>query len=268
MRRVLALALAVTTSGCGLIIDGAYLLSGKTEIKHEEQHRPTGQVERALEHDLVLSAATATSRPDVQLRCQSVEHGIDHVWSVQKTYENQGGWYQVHWLPVALEGLIGGALAIGVTVTCTRADTPTDCSLLYGTIPFGVDVLYSAIRLATIDPPKLVDKQRTNVHTEPRTDAVSRSTVACEPDARLMVGRSAEDPLAVQVRVDALGLVQPADVQRLVTALASQPEARLWWLTGTAGPGASGHTRCEALQTLTGRPGPGCQPPAPTAPPR
>ncbi len=258
----LAMACAFALSGCGLIIDGAYLLSGGKDTRTAEQRRPTGQVEKAFEHELAVTPATPYAGPGVQLRCQNVEHGIDRVWSVQKTYENQGGWHLVHWAPIILEGLIGGALAIGVSVTCSRGES--DCNLLYGTIPFGVDVLYSAIRLATIDPPKLVDKQRTNVHTETRKDAITQTTVACEPDARIAVGRSAVDPVALQVRVDASGMVTPLDVQRLVQALATQPDARLWWLTGTSGPGEAALSRCDALQTLTGRLGPGCQPPQAT----
>jgi hypothetical protein len=251
---------ALALSGCGLIIDGAYLLSSGKDTKSAEQRRPTGQVEKAFEHEVTLTPPTRYGAPGgVQLRCQNVEHGIDRVWNVQKTYENQGGWHLVHWAPIIIEGIIGGALAIGISVTCSRGES--DCNLLYGTIPFGVDVLYSAIRLATIDPPKLVDKQRTDVRTETRKDAVTQTTVACEPDARIAVGRSAVDPVALQVRVDPSGMVTPFDVQRVVQALATQPDARLWWLSGTAGPGETALSRCEALQALTGRLGLGCQPP-------
>ena len=171
MSRVLALCLALTASSCGLFLDGVYLISGKTSTKDVEQRRPTGQEQTAPERRLTFDG------PRVHVVCEDVTRGVDRVWNVHKTYENQGGWYQVHWLPIILEGAIGTGLAIGFGVKC--GEGTLSCDLLYATIPFAVDVAYSLIRLLTIHPPKLVDKQLTQPHTEAHLTPSATTTTAC-----------------------------------------------------------------------------------------
>ena len=104
MTRALIAGLALTASSCGLLIDGAYLLSGNKSFKDVEQRRPTGQEQTVPEHRLGFEG------PHVRVVCEDVTRGVDRVWSVHKTYENQGGWYQAHWLPIILEGAIGGVV--------------------------------------------------------------------------------------------------------------------------------------------------------------
>lgn len=218
MSRVLASVLALTASSCGLFIDGAYLLSGNKSYKDVEQRRPTGQEQTSPERRLAFEG------PRVRVVCEDVTRGVDRVWSVHKTYENQGGWYQAHWLPIILEGAIGGGLAIGFGVKCGEGSL--SCDLMYATIPFAVDVAYSLIRLLTIRPPKLVDKQL----TEPRTDAhptpsASRTT-ACEPDAEIIANASVSGgPL--RIPVDPSGWISQEDQARLVAFLLGYRDAQV-----------------------------------------
>ena len=218
MRRALIAVLALTASSCGLLIDGAYLLSGNKSFKDVEQRRPTGQEQTAPEHRLGFEG------PRVRVVCEDVTRGVDRVWSVHKTYEAQGGWYQAHWLPIILEGAIGGGLAIGFGVKCGQGEL--SCDLMYATIPFAVDVAYSIVRLLMIRPPKLVDKQL----TEPRTDAhptpSTSRTRACEPDAEIIANASVSGgPL--RLAVDPSGWISEADQQRLVAFLLGYRDAQV-----------------------------------------
>src|SRR5262249_6475221 len=95
---MLRLALiGVALSGCGVLLDGAYLISGKQYHESVEQRRPTGEAETRPEVRFVFDG------PRVGVACEAVTRGIDRVWSVDKTWERQGGLYRAHWLPVLLE---------------------------------------------------------------------------------------------------------------------------------------------------------------------
>jgi hypothetical protein len=206
MRALVLVVFALSASSCGLFLDGIYLISGKTMTKDVEQRRPTGQEQTMPERRLTSVSG------HVHVACEDVTRGVDRVWSVHKTYEHQGGWYQVHWLPIILEGLIGGGMAIGFGVKC--GDGTGNCDLLYATIPFAVEVAYSVIRLLTIDPPKLVNKALTEPHTDVHPTPTQSVTTACEPDAELIATASVSGgPL--RVRVDASGWLSPQDEQQL-----------------------------------------------------
>lgn len=218
MSRVFLCVLALTASSCGLFIDGAYLLSGNRSFKDVEQRRPTGQEQTTPEHRLAFEG------PRVRVVCEDVTRGVDRVWSVHKTYESQGGWYQAHWLPIILEGAIGGGLAIGLGVKCGEGSL--SCDLMYATIPFAVDVAYSIVRLLMIRPPKLVDKQL----TEPRTDAhltpSASSTRACEPDEEIIATASSSGgPL--RIPVDPSGWISDEDQRRLMAFLLGFRDAQV-----------------------------------------
>jgi hypothetical protein len=200
------------TSSCGLLIDGAYLLSGKNSYKDVEQRKPTGQVQTSPEKTLTFDG------PRIRVACEDVTRGVDRVWSVHKTYENQGGWYQVHWLPVLLEGIIGGGLAIGLGARCTDPTSGISCDTLYATIPFAVDVTYSLVRLLMIRPPKLVDKKLTEPRTDVHPTPAAKSTIACEADTEIVATASTSGgPL--RVRVDPSGFITDQDHQALLIFL-------------------------------------------------
>jgi hypothetical protein len=163
---------------CGLIFDGAYLLSDKHTTKVDEQRRPTGEVQTNAELSLRYEGAR------LKVSCEEVTHSVDRVWNVEKVYEYQGGFYQAHLVPVILEGVIGSALAIGLGAKC---GTDFSCDTLYATIPFGVDFTYSLIRLLTIDPPKLVDKHVNQVHVENRGTVIQRANQTCAPGTMVAV---------------------------------------------------------------------------------
>jgi hypothetical protein len=226
VRRALLVMLALSASSCGLLLDGAYLLSGKTMTKDVEQRRPTGEVQRAPERRIeVLSGHT-------HVACEDVTRGVDRVWSVHKTYEYRGGWYQVHWLPIILEGIIGAGLGIGFGVKCGDPTSGVSCTALYATIPFAVDVAYSIVRLLMIDPPKLVDKSLTEPHTDLHPTPNERLTTACEPDTEVIATASVSGgPL--RVRVDASGWLAPQDEQQLRAFLVGYRDAQVSvWANG------------------------------------
>jgi hypothetical protein len=223
MSRALVVLLALTASSCGLFIDGVYLISGKTSYKDVEQRRPTGQEQTAPERRLTFDG------PRLHVVCEDVTRGVDRVWSVHKTYENQGGWYQAHWLPIILEGAIGTGLGIGFGVKC--GEGTLSCDLLYATIPFAVEVAYSVIRLLTIHPPKLVDKQLTEPHTAAHLTPSATTTTACEPDAEIIANASVSGgPL--RIRVDASGWISAEDQARLTAFVIGYRDAQIMVYAG------------------------------------
>jgi hypothetical protein len=207
MKRALVLVLfAVTSSSCGLFLDGIYLISGNKMTKDVEQRRPTGQEQTSPERRLMSASG------HVHVACEEVTRGVDRVWSVHKTYEHQGGWYQVHFLPIFLEGIIGGALGIGFGVSCGNGTG--DCNVLYATIPFAVDIAYSIVRLLTIDKPKLVDKALTTPHTDMHPTPSHTLITSCDPDLELIAQASTSGG-PFRVPVDANGWLAPQDEFRL-----------------------------------------------------
>jgi hypothetical protein len=200
--------LLLPLTGCGLIIDGAYLLSDKHTTKTEEQRRPSGEQQTQSELRLGFEAE------HLKVSCEEVTHSVDRVWNVEKVYEYQGGFYQAHWLPVILEGAIGVGLAVGLGVKCNDPSSDISCNTLYATIPLGADALYSLIRLLTIDPPKLVDKHTNLMHVESEGTVLQRVGVACPPDTTVAVlnGKAHE-------RVDAAGYMSPQAQERIERAM-------------------------------------------------
>jgi len=241
-----ALSLFVTlcfTSGCGLIIDGAYLLSSKRYTREDKQSKRTELAQVSFEHDVRVEQG------QVWLACEDIERGVDRVWTVKKTYEFQGGIHQAHWLPLILDTVIAGALTIGFGTSCGQTGSPDSCNALWGAVPLWTDAVYSAIRLLTIDPPKLVGKERGEPQTEPSPTANWRRTVACEPDAMIIVGSSAADPMAQFFRVDAWGAMSASEQQRLVMALQREGTALMWSAGGQA-PRTANVARCDALRAV------------------
>lgn len=218
--RALITLVAIAGSSCGLLIDGAYLISGKNSYKDVEQRRPTGQVQTGPERRLTIDGSR------VRVACEDVTRGVDRVWSVHKTYEHQGGWYQAHWLPVLLEGIIGGGLAIGLGSRCADPTSGVDCNLLYGTIPFAVDVTWSLLRLLMIRPPKLVDKKLTQPRTDVHPTPTAKTTIACEPDTELVANASTSGgPL--RIRVDPGGWISEAEHAQLMNFMFGYKDAQL-----------------------------------------
>lgn len=244
MRRALALVTTLCfSSGCGLLIDGVYLISDKRYTREEQQSKRTELAQVIFEHDVRVEQG------QVWLACEDIERGVDRVWKVQKTYESQGGLHQAHWLPLILDTLIGGALTIGFGKACGETGAPPSCNALWGTVPLWTDAVYSAIRLLMIDPPKLVGKQRSEVQSAPSSTPNWRRTVACEPDAMIIVARSEADPMAQYFRVDAWGAMSASEQQRLVVAL-QREGMKLMWSAGAQAPRGASVRRCDALREV------------------
>ncbi|MDP3236068.1 MAG: hypothetical protein Q8S33_01485 [Myxococcales bacterium] len=251
MTRVRLLVALMLSSSCGLLIDGAYLLGGNTYATEDKQTKRTESTQAGVE------TTVRAEQGQVWLACEEMERGIDRVWTVKKTYEYQGGIYQAHWLPILLEGLIATGVTIGVGIRCNEPGSGISCTPLWATVPLWADVAYSAVRLLTIDPPVLVNKERRNSGSEPSAVPNWRRTIACDVDAKLIVARSPEDPTAAWFRVDAWGRLDPADAERLRVAL-QQPNARLFTVGGGRPATPAALTRCQVLATL-GRPCPAQQ---------
>src|SRR5581483_5844125 len=114
---------------CGLLFDGAYLLSDKHTTKTEAQRRPTGERETQPELSLGYDG------PRLRVTCEAVTRSVDRVWNVDKVYEYQGGFYQAHLTPVIIEGALGTGLGIGLGIKCADPSSNIPCSTLYGTLP-------------------------------------------------------------------------------------------------------------------------------------
>lgn len=241
MTRALGLLLCGALSGCGLVIDGAYLLSGDRYTVSEKQTRRTEYAETKFEHQVRAESG------QLWLACEDIERGVDRVWTVKKEYERRGGFYQAHWLPVILGSVAGGISTAVVGVKCAEGEL--DCNLLWATVPVWSDVLYSAVRLAMIQPPKLVGKERGEPSSEPSETPNWRRTVACEPDAAIVIGRGGADPMAQRFRVDAWGAIALADLPRALQALRQEGVQLMW---SASGPQLhdSGLARCTALAGL------------------
>ncbi len=245
-RALLCLGLATTLSGCGVMLDGVYLISDKRFTKEERQAQPTEHTQAAFEHTV------RAEQGQVWLACEDTERVIERAWMVRKEYEHVGGMHQAHWLPLILDTIIGGALGIGFGIECAKTGASPQCLPLIAVAPLAVDAIYSAVRLAMIEPPKLVHKERQALPAAPSATPTRRQTVACEPDAVILVGRSAADPLAAWFRVDAWGAMAAEDRPRLLAAL-QQPQAQLFWAAGGRAPATAAVSRCEALAALGGR---------------
>lgn len=242
-RALLFVVLALGLSGCGLLIDGAYLVSNKRFSKEERQSKPTELSEVRVEHEVRAQPGQAW------LACEEIERNVERVWKVRKDYEHRGGFYQAHWFPLILECLVASALTIGFGVNCAETGAPGSCNGLWATVPLWSDALYSAIRLLTIDPPKLVGKERLAAEAEPSPNANWRRTVSCEPDAQLIVGRFAADPQAVSFRVDAWGAMNQAELPQLMQAL-QRKDVVVMWAAGGKAPVTAPVGRCELLRQL------------------
>lgn len=240
MRALLLLSLAATLSGCGLFLDGVYLISSKRFTKDTAESRATDFKQLAFEHTV------RAEQGQVWLACEDTERTVERVWTVRKTYEHVNGLHLVHVLPVVLDSIIGTALGVGFGVSCTQTG---NCAPLASVAPFAADLAYSVVRLATIEPPKLVGKERLPAESRPSETPTWRKTVACEPDAVLLVGRSEADPLGAWFRVDAWGALDAREQPRLITALL-QDGAQLFWAAGGKPPTRAAIDRCQALQAL------------------
>ncbi len=232
----------VSQTGCGLLIDGGYLISGPRYTTSTEQRRPTGQSQTDLERDLRFENGRLV------LSCQEVTRGLDRVWHARKEYEYQGGIYQAHWLPILVEGVIGAGVAIGIGTQCSKPGSDFGCGGLYYTIPLGVDVAYSAVRLLTIDKPKLVGKSNSAPWTAPHSDPQAVRPVACEPNSSLIVGTYAEDPRALRLRFDAQGALSPDDQKRALRFLADGHGTRIFLVPGGEAAVEARTKRCELLR--------------------
>lgn len=244
MRRgVATLVLASLLSGCGVLIDGVYLISGKRYSTDVEQSKRTELTQAAFEHEV------RARQGQLWLACEDVERSIERTWTVRKEYEHQGGLYRAHWLPLILDTVIASALTIGFGVECGKTGASGSCNGLWGAVPLWADAVYSGVRLLTIDPPKLVGKERRSTSSRPSPTPNWRRTVSCEPDATLIIGRGPADPLAAYFRVDAWGALPASEQARVVTALRREG-AQLYWAAGGQPPQAAGLARCEALRAL------------------
>ena len=235
--------LALGSSGCGLILDGAYLLSDGHTHEKVEQRKPTGESETSPERRIAYGGTR------LRVECEMVTRGVDRVWTVDKDFEYQGGFYQAHWLPVLLEGAIGAGLAIGIGSQCQDPAQNLSCNLLYGTIPFGVDVAYSVARLLMIDRPKLVGKFTATPHTEPHPDPSNRAAVACDSETTVVANAPSAQAGQLRIAVDRGGWFTSQDQAALLSYTSTNHDTRISIFGGNAQRSVD-LSRCEFYQAV------------------
>lgn len=246
-RHGLAFALAATTlatSGCGVLLDGAYLVSSKRYDESVPERKPTGQVHTAVEYEAVLGTEGL-----VHLTCEERERRVERASSVNKTFEYRGSYQAPPYIAAAvLSGLVGGAITGVIAAICTqKPENPTvdqlSClNMIYAT-PFAADVGWSVIRAATAKPPKLVKKETSEAvlafsekptRTAPlRCDSVQvvlGDAVGAEPSAAdILGGAEAENRPHLLDGATAVAFAPDGTI-----ALRTQPEVVKAWLDNAA----------------------------------
>lgn len=205
---VLALALFVGSSaGCGLLADGAYVITGGGGYdKRDTQREPTGELERFR---LVEVAPTHDGA-----RCVERTSAVERRWDVVKRYQYRYGYPSVHMAFAVLEGVISTIVVAAVAATCTEPDSDISCNVLWGALPFGIDALYSTVRAFTVQAPKLVAKERTSP-TLGRAPDGQDQPLACPPGAWLVL-RGGGGGLRVAVGADGRPWPDPTAVSTFV----------------------------------------------------
>lgn len=147
----LLLALGLLPS-CGLLIDGIYLSAPRRYETREIIREPV---------------PGAVGEPDPA--CGGAPRPLVREFELTRHYERQNGLDRgAYGGAIAGDVLLGGILAGTLYAACTRGPDASasdmasaiSCDGLYAVVPLGVDLVYSIARLATVRPPRLVGKDR------------------------------------------------------------------------------------------------------------
>jgi len=196
MRTLVASAIAVLVagSGCGLVVDGAYLLGNGRSTSSSEQSSPIPQTIDRVEYEAVPRADGTT-----QLACVARTRQLQRTWWVTKTYRLQGSFDKNAYTGTTMLDVIFGAVTAGTLLAvCAKDDSDTSCWHMMWASPFALDIGYSLIRRARAKPPVLIDKSSTEGSVGLAAAPLSERTTDCESLASLWLG-SAKGPSDLQV---------------------------------------------------------------------
>jgi hypothetical protein len=237
---LLAAALVVT-GGCGGTFDVVYLFDDGRFHTWDEQRVPTG-----VEDTRIAYTARVDESKAMRLVCETETRSIDRVRTVTRTYQRRGGYEGFHMAAMFLDGIIGGVITGLVLHSCLEEGSDTSCKHLYWAVPFGVDFVYSAVRIPTVHTPKLIDKQYSEYREQ--QSAPARAAAACAPEAALVVGQAVDHPLALRLAVASDGTLDAEAQARLLRALVEDREAKVHAVApdGTATPAS--FDRCGYLR--------------------
>lgn len=289
-------AAALGTTGCGGILDVAYLISDKRTTETVQERTPTGQVHGGVEYEGAAGAGGV-----VQITCEERERRVERSSSVEKVYRYRGGFSSSPYIGTAvLSGLTAAAVAGVIAVICLNDDTSTrdekvSClpNMLFAT-PFAIDSVYSSIRAATAKTPKLVEKHVAQPVLA-FSETPSRTAPATCESARLYLRpgagppeQSADDILsgkppepapffldgAMAIPLPPDGRVDLHAMPDVVNRWADDATLALWLVGADGRPHRLAVDRCDALKPLLGMIAAGTQskfllscappPPAPT----
>lgn len=215
--RLAAVALLCACSGCGALIDVAWLTSPREHTDWEVHREPTGQVEQGLE-----VRPEVTDQGELRVDCALVVRDVEREWSVGKTYD-EIGWEGAHFLPILLEGLTFGLMAYSVGTDCTDPAMNRSCRpILYAT-PFYADILWSIYRFTSIYlyQPKLIGKSYTNATVKPASRPRAKQAVACPTDTKIELSSGSEAPPCL-LSPSGNGALSPTDLACVIGRLAEQ----------------------------------------------
>jgi hypothetical protein len=258
--------------GCGLLLDGAYLISNKHYDETVQERKPTGRVRTAVEYEASVSVDGS-----VHLTCEERERRIERASSVQKTFERRGGFDSPVYVGTAvLSGLAAGAISGVIAAICLqkpqdpKAEQLSCLNMLYGA-PFAFDVGWSAIRAATAKPAKLVEKHSTEAILALSEKPVRTAALRCD-SVRVVLGQAVDhfDPSeadilngmtdrqarlqdgAVAVAVAPDGTITPKAQPGVLRAWLDDGALDLWVVDAEDRPHSLHVPRCEVLRPAAG----------------
>ncbi len=177
-------------SGCALIVDGSYLIVRRRGHETTQVNdQPTGQAER----NQVL-AAVADPYPVV--RCFERTRPVSRKLTTVRHFRYQNGFKRgVYIAPLAADALGVLVVGLGVHQICTgdlQNPPKISCQALYAMIPLGVDLLYAALRMATVKPPILSGRE-TYAKVLPDIAHQIETPLPCPKGVTLVLSRNGED---------------------------------------------------------------------------
>lgn len=260
-RGLALVAAGLGASGCGVLIDGIYVLGDGRYSSHTEEHAPTGQRRIAIEH-------LASPGPDgrLVLACARRTRPIERTWTVSREFRRRGGFDSgTYYGAAAVTTLIGGLIAVGTGAACRAEDSELSCWNMLYAAPFALDLGYSLIRGATARSAVLIDKQTGGEDLRFGAPEVDQAE-PCDPALRVVLGAATGPSDAAllagggdgQVRAMADGALElPLDpggafdlggTAGAVVAWAGSPWLGLWAIDGAGVPQPIEVDRCAALR--------------------
>ncbi len=188
---VLSLAL-LSTSGCGLMVDGGYKLSSKKFSESVVESEPTSQQIQREEYEIVVQPNSS-----MRLACFTRTRRVERSWSVDKSFEYRGGYDKATYQGAGgLDGVVSAVIVGSMLGFCLPEDSDISCKNLLWAAPHAISMVYSFVRAATVKKPVLVDKSRSGDSMRFAATPLHSQETQCPIDSQLWIG-SASGPSAV-----------------------------------------------------------------------